>query len=102
MQAQKIPGCRIQLGDRPIQITLRRALGSLSLWQKMRLAYYMITSKEPIKYVYIHTIFLEFSVLQIEYPLGGSSKKGNHVYFLLQVFWVILLFDIKFVLMLPW
>ncbi len=34
----------------------------------------------------------QFSVPQIEYPLGGSSKKGRHVYFLLQVFWVILLF----------
>ncbi len=30
---------------------------------------------------------MQFSVPQIEYPLGGSSKKGGHVYFLLQVFW---------------
>ncbi len=28
-------------------------------------------------------------------PTRGSSKKGSHVYFLLQVFWVILLFDIN-------
>ncbi len=48
----------------------------------------------------------QFSVPQIEYPLGGSSKAGSHVYFLLQVFWVILLFcqivllsDINVVLM---
>ncbi len=34
----------------------------------------------------------EFSVPQIEYPQGGSSKTGSHVYFLLQVFWEILLF----------
>ncbi len=34
----------------------------------------------------------EFSVAQIEYPLGDSSKKGIHIYFLLHVFWVILLF----------
>ncbi len=34
----------------------------------------------------------QFSVPWIEYPIGGSSKKGSHVYFLLQVFWVILLF----------
>ncbi len=40
---------------------------------------------------------------------SGSSKNGSHVYFLLQVFWVILLFcqivllfDINVVLMLPW
>ncbi len=25
----------------------------------------------------------QFSVPQIEYPLGGSSKKGSHVYFLI-------------------
>ncbi len=33
----------------------------------------------------------EFSVPQIEYPLGGSSKKGSHVYFLLIVAMVLLL-----------
>ncbi len=51
------------------------------------------------------TVVLQFSVPQLEYPLGGSSKKGSHVYFLLQVFWVILLlcqivllFDINVVL----
>ncbi len=49
---------------------------------------------------------IEFSVPQIEYPLGGSTKKGSHVYFLLTVFRVILLFhqivllsDINVVLM---
>ncbi len=45
---------------------------------------------------------VQFSVPQIEYPLGGSRKNGSHVYFLVQVFWVILLFDINVVLMLPW
>ncbi len=37
-------------------------------------------------------LYVEFSVPQIEYPLGGTSKKGSHVYFLLQV---LLLFDIN-------
>ncbi len=44
----------------------------------------------------------QFSEPQIEYPLGGSSKKSSHVYFLLQVFWVILLYDINVVLISPW
>ncbi len=35
----------------------------------------------------------KFSVPQIEYPLGDSSKKGSHIFFLLQVFWVILFFS---------
>ncbi len=34
---------------------------------------------------------LQFSVPQIEYPLGGSTKKGSHVYFLLIVAMVLLL-----------
>ncbi len=33
----------------------------------------------------------QFSVSQIEYPLGGSSKKGSHVYFLLIVVMLLLL-----------
>ncbi len=37
-------------------------------------------------------VYLQFSVPRIEYLLGGSSKKGSYVYFLLQVFCVILLF----------
>ncbi len=57
--------------------------------------------------LYVLIIFLsashcQFSVPWIEYSPGGSSKKGSHVYFLLQVYWVILLFDINAVLMLPW
>ncbi len=50
----------------------------------------------------------QFSVPQIEYPLGVSSKNGSHVHFLLQIFCVILLFcqivllfDINVVLILP-
>ncbi|CAL4093167.1 unnamed protein product, partial [Meganyctiphanes norvegica] len=42
------PGCIMQLGDRPIAITLARALASLSLWHKIKLTWHMITSKEPI------------------------------------------------------
>ncbi|KAK3871817.1 hypothetical protein Pcinc_023066 [Petrolisthes cinctipes] len=42
------PGCLIQLGDRPIQVTLSRALASLSLWHKIKLTWHILTSKEPI------------------------------------------------------
>ncbi len=33
----------------------------------------------------------QFSVPQIEYPLGGSRKRGSHVYFLLIVAMLLLL-----------
>lgn len=35
--------CNIVLGDRPVNITLQRALGSLSLWQKLRLGWSLMT-----------------------------------------------------------
>ncbi|XP_076448471.1 traB domain-containing protein-like isoform X2 [Babylonia areolata] len=47
-EARLVPGCRLQLGDRPIQITLKRALGTLTIWQKLKLAWYLITTKDPI------------------------------------------------------
>ncbi|BFZ08267.1 hypothetical protein BsWGS_11306 [Bradybaena similaris] len=48
-EARKLKGgCRFILGDRPIQITLQRALASLSLWQRVKLAYAILFSKEPI------------------------------------------------------
>ncbi|XP_014785665.1 traB domain-containing protein isoform X1 [Octopus bimaculoides] len=47
-EALNIPGCDFHLGDRPIQVTLRRALQSLSWWQKLRLTWFLLTTKEPI------------------------------------------------------
>ncbi len=44
--------------------------------------------KRPQDLFFLHVIF---SVPQIEYPLGGSSKKGSHDYFLLIVAMVLLL-----------
>ncbi len=38
-----------------------------------------------------HLASYQFSIPQIEYPLGGSSKKGSHVYFLLIVAMLLLL-----------
>ncbi|XP_038061330.1 traB domain-containing protein-like [Patiria miniata] len=47
-EAQKVPGCKVHLGDRPIQITLNRAMGALTIVQKLRLAWCLLTSKDPI------------------------------------------------------
>ncbi len=46
-----------------------------------------------IRFVFLVVTCLktEFIRPQIEYPLGGSSKKGSHVYFLLIVAVVLLL-----------
>ncbi|XP_046852221.1 traB domain-containing protein-like [Xenia sp. Carnegie-2017] len=47
-EVKKVPFCQFRLADRPIQITLARAMGALSVWQKIKLAWHLITSKEPI------------------------------------------------------
>ncbi|KAJ1358682.1 hypothetical protein KIN20_017168 [Parelaphostrongylus tenuis] len=36
--------CRLVLGDRPIQITLQRALGSLNVWQKIKFFWHIAMS----------------------------------------------------------
>ena len=34
------------------QVTLSRAMGALSIWQKMKLAWHLITTKDPIRYLH--------------------------------------------------
>ncbi|EEB15721.1 conserved hypothetical protein [Pediculus humanus corporis] len=41
-EAVNVPGCVVHLGDRPIEITLRRAFASLSWWQSIKFAFYVI------------------------------------------------------------
>ena len=47
-EAQKLSGCIVQLGDRPINITLKRAIGSLGPWQKLKLAGNLLNKNDPI------------------------------------------------------
>lgn len=48
-EAINIPGCAIYLGDRPIEITLRRAFASLSWWQAIKFACYVIFSTKKLE-----------------------------------------------------
>ncbi|KAF7987676.1 hypothetical protein HCN44_003539 [Aphidius gifuensis] len=47
-EATKIPKCLVHLGDRPINITLQRALSSLTWWQTIKLVWNLLRSKDPI------------------------------------------------------
>lgn len=47
-EAKKVPGCVVHLGDRPVHITLRRAISSLSVWQKLKLGFSIVFNKESI------------------------------------------------------
>lgn len=46
-EVHRIPGCMLQLGDRPISITLQRAPPALSFWQTMKLVW-RLTSTQSI------------------------------------------------------
>lgn len=48
VEAKSVPGCMVHLGDRPISITLKRALSALSPWQKVRLGWNILTSRDSI------------------------------------------------------
>lgn len=47
-EAKQLPDCGVHLGDRPIQITLQRALARLSWFQTIKLGWHLLTSKDPI------------------------------------------------------
>ncbi len=52
----------------------------------------IVKDEKDIAVIGFHvTLLLQFLVPQIEHPLGGSSKKGSHVYFMLVVAMVLLL-----------
>jgi len=47
-EARLIPGCKLVLGDRPIQATLGRAMASLSICQKIKLGWHLLFSNGDI------------------------------------------------------
>lgn len=48
LKAQQIPHCVVALGDRPIHITIQRALRSLSWWQTIKLSWYFLTTSDNV------------------------------------------------------
>jgi len=48
-ESRKVMNCGLVLGDRPLQVTLKRALNSLNFFQKMRFFYHIfLTNQTPI------------------------------------------------------
>nr|XP_022295851.1 traB domain-containing protein-like [Crassostrea virginica] len=47
-EAQKVPRCKLHLGDRPIHITLQRAFALLSCWQLVKFIWHAWNFDEPI------------------------------------------------------
>ncbi|KAK2586962.1 hypothetical protein KPH14_008488 [Odynerus spinipes] len=47
-EAKKVPYCMLHMGDRPINITIQRAVRFLSWWQTIKLAWHLIMIRGPI------------------------------------------------------
>ncbi|XP_046424212.1 traB domain-containing protein isoform X2 [Neodiprion fabricii] len=47
-EAKNVPNCLVHMGDRPINITIQRALSSLSWWQTLKLGWHLLASTGPI------------------------------------------------------
>ncbi|CAH0627030.1 unnamed protein product [Chrysodeixis includens] len=55
-EMKRIPGCKLFLGDRPIQITIARAFQSLSVYELGQVLYHLTTSNpKPLEYVILPT-----------------------------------------------
>lgn len=56
---KKIPGCKLFLGDRPIQITIARAFQSLSVYELGQVLYHLTTTNpKPLELVFSGPLFL--------------------------------------------
>ncbi|KPM04882.1 TraB domain-containing protein [Sarcoptes scabiei] len=72
-EASKIPGCSIILGDRPIDITFRRAIATLSVWQKIKIAYHIwLINKENLKEEELEK-YKQKDILKFLFPSSKSS-----------------------------
>lgn len=49
-EAANIPNCKVILGDRPIKITLLRALSKLTWFQTIKFGWHLLFTREPIRY----------------------------------------------------
>lgn len=47
-EAHRLPYCLLHLGDRPINITLQRALNALSYWQTIKIAFSLLFTKDKL------------------------------------------------------
>uniref|UniRef100_A0A2K6F398 TraB domain containing n=1 Tax=Propithecus coquereli TaxID=379532 RepID=A0A2K6F398_PROCO len=47
-EASRVPFCKFHLGERPIPLTFKRAIATLSFWQKVKLAWGLCFLSDPI------------------------------------------------------
>lgn len=72
VEARNIPGCSVVLGDRSLKVTIARAVASISLWQKMRLIYSVLTSDVNITQEDVEKFKEKDMLEQMLEELGGE------------------------------
>lgn len=80
LEAKQIPGCLVHLGDRPIHITLQRALATLSWWQKLRIAWYMLRAKDPISKEEVERCKQKDLLEEMLAEMTGEFPELSHVF----------------------
>eukprot|EP00112_Aurelia_sp_Birch-Aquarium-sp1_P012163 Seg2556.1 transcript_id=Seg2556.1/GoldUCD/mRNA.D3Y31 product="TraB domain-containing protein" protein_id=Seg2556.1/GoldUCD/D3Y31 len=79
-EAHKIPGCQVMLGDRPVQITLSRAMSVLSFWQKLKMGWCLLTSRDPISKEDIEKFKQKDMLAEILKEMTGDYPKLTNVF----------------------
>lgn len=86
-EAKQIPNCFIQLGDRPIKTTVLRALAKLSWFQRIKLAWHLLFTNDPVSKEDVEKCKKRDMVEQLlaemsdEYPtLGEVFVKERDIY----------------------
>lgn len=91
---RKIPHCICHLGDRPFQITFKRAIGSLTLYQKLKLTLSILFSNpkmdrdEVERYKQADILETYLNELAVEYPLMKKAlvdERDQYLAYSLQV-----------------
>lgn len=71
-EAQKLPGCRVVLGDRSLKVTVARAVDSISLWQKIKLIYQVVLNDVAITQEDVEKCKDKDMLEQLLQELGGE------------------------------
>lgn len=79
-EATRIPNCKINLGDRPIGITLQRALSRLSWMQTIKLVRHLLDAKEPISVEDIEKCKGRDILEQLLADFGGEYPEFKNVF----------------------
>ena len=58
-------------------------MAALSIWQKVKLAWHLLTTKDPIRYVLVLSLYVELKIINyiiiIIYYMAGSMSRQDEL-----------------------